>query len=433
MIEVSIEPRSLIVGCRSQLAIRFANTGQGPCSDIVFKLGLPSGITLMSGRNRAEIPVIRPGLVHVHELAVEPTRPGEFELTSTNFSYRDEFDEPVRRTDFRWGLSVRPAPAQPTAPPARPAPRLSIEHVGGQLALGRWDVLEILARNTTGVTLNDVLLAVSGPFRTEGKRCRVPVLLDGKTVRASFRVIADEGGRHVPVSVRTSYSYPDGSGSVRNQTQEDGLEVAVVEPERPDQPQEVPSGNVSRQTILYLTASPQDLGPLRSDLEMRKVKERLQLARRWDHYRIEYCPATRLLDLTQALVDYEPQIVHFSGHADEDGNLCLEDDNGYRRAATPEGLAGLFGQHKSTIQCVIVNACYSMRLAEAMARRIDYVVGMRCQIGDEAAILFSVGFYQGLFAAQAVPDAFERGRLHLQAEQATELEYQTPVLLRRAF
>jgi hypothetical protein len=155
------------------------------------------------------------------------------------------------------------------------------------------------------------------------------------------------------------------------------------------------------------------------------------LARFRDQYRIEPCVAARIVDVSQALVDFKPQVVHFSGHGDMDGNLCFEDDAGLISSATPEGLATLFGLQRRTVRCVIVNACHSMRLAEAMARQIDHVVGMRCQIGDEAAILFSVGFYQGLFAGEPVPDAFHRGCALLQTEQRTEREFQTPVLMPR--
>lgn len=428
MIEVSVEPRRLVAGRRTQLAVRFTNRGRRACSDIVFKLRLPSAIALIGGTNRTEIPVIPPGHVHTHEVTVEPARPGEFQLSSSNFSYRDEFDAPVRVTDFHARLSVEAAPsARPV--PARPVGRLGVEHPGGELALGEWDVLPILVRNETGVPLSDVTVAVSGPFKTDGKRARIAVLGDGATARFPFKVNAAEGGRHVPVSVHTTYSYADGLGSVRGGTQEDSLDV-VVKPGRTNTQPPPPNGDVGEQTILYLAASPLDLERLRSDLEMRKVKERLQLSRHRGRYRIEPCVAVRLVDISQALVDYEPQVVHFSGHGDEDGNLYVEDEQGNSSSLTPEGLAKLFGLHKATIQCVIVNACYSMRLARAMARHIDYVVGMRCQIGDEAAILFSVGFYLGLFAGQSVPDAFSRGCAHIQADRAAELEHQTPVLVR---
>jgi len=187
---------------------------------------------------------------------------------------------------------------------------------------------------------------------------------------------------------------------------------------------------------LYIAAGPQDPDlawlPLRSDLEMRKVKERLKLSRHPDGYRIEFCPAARWDDVSQALLDYDPQVVHFSGHGDSDGNLLLEKDGGGVALTTPEGLARLFGLHRSTIRCVIVNACYSEKLARALASAIDHVVGMRSQIGDEAAIGFSVGFYTGLFAGQPVPAAFERGLAHIQGSETTKLEYQKPLLLSRA-
>ncbi len=78
---------------------------------------------------------------------------------------------------------------------------------------------------------------------------------------------------------------------------------------------------------------------------------------------------------------------------------------------------------------MIVNACYSERLATAMSQHIDHVVGMRCQIGDEAAIEFSVGFYTGLFAGHPVPEAFKRGLAHIQRSEATRPECRTPILL----
>jgi hypothetical protein len=86
----------------------------------------------------------------------------------------------------------------------------------------------------------------------------------------------------------------------------------------------------------------------------------------------------------------------------------------------------MFGQHRDTIQCVIVNACHSARLAEAMARYIDHAVGMWSAIGDVAAIQFSVGFYQAMFARRSVPDAFERGCAMVESNSATGGEYQTP-------
>lgn len=433
MIEVSVAAGDVVAGRRSPLTIRFANNGPAPCSNIVFALGLPAGIVLMGGSGRVEIPMIPAGRTYLHEIAVEARRPGRYELTSMNFSYRDERDVRVRVTDFRAGLVVA-APPPPT-PGRHPTGRLGVGCESGELDLGAWDVLRIVVTNDTGVALDDVTVAVEGPFADKGGRSRVAALGEGAKARFRFHVNAAEGGRHVPVIVRTTYSYRDGTGTVRTLTQVDGVSV-VVRPALP--PQEAPlssraaplSSRVAPagQTILYLAASPRNLPPLRSDLEMRKVKERLQLSRYRDRYRIEPYLAVRFDDISQALVDYEPQVVHFSGHGARNGDLCVEDERGDSEAITPEGLAGLFGLHRSTIRCVVVNACYSVRLAEALAAQIDHVIGMRYRIGDEAAIQFSVGFYLALFAGWSVPDAFARGQKSIQARSRTEPDHLTPLI-----
>jgi len=423
MIEVSVQPTHIVVGKRIRLAIRFTNTSQGPCSDIVFRLELPSGISLLEGRSKVEIPLIPAGGTHVHEITVEPSKSGEFELTSGNFSYRDQYGVSAYRADFRRKLSVAPgSPARPASP--RPAPRLAVrlEDAFSKLPARAWGEIKVLVQNTSDVALGGVTMDVSGPLRTNGRRSRVPQLRPGATARFTFSVIAEESGQ-VPVSVRLTFTYPDGLGSIRQVTQEDSLRVVAGQDSAAG-----PGG-----TILYLTASPNDpdleLPPLRTDLEMKKVKERLQLSRTRDQYRIEFCPASEWDDLSQALADYDPQVVHFAGHGDSDGNLLLEDAVGGAAPTTPEGLASLFGLHRATITCVIVNACYSERLARAMSQHIDHVVGMRWEIGDEAAIEFSVGFYTGLFAGHPVPEAFKRGLAHIQRSEATGPEYQTPLLL----
>jgi hypothetical protein len=226
----------------------------------------------------------------------------------------------------------------------------------------------------------------------------------------------------VPVTLHTTYGYRDVGGEVRTRTQKDSVNVVVraVEPRL--------ESVTGEQTVLYLAASPRNMPPLRSDLEMRKVKEKLQRSKERDRYRIEPCLAARFDDISQALIDYEPQVVHFSGHGDRNGNLCVEDEYGDSDSVTPEGLAELFGQHRSTIRCVVVNACHSVRLAEALATRIDHVVGMRYQIGDEAAIQFSVGFYLALFAGWSAPDAFVRGRAHIRSRPAIEQQHLTPLI-----
>lgn len=424
MIRVSLEPGHLTAGHEARLTLLFTNAGPGTCTNIVFKVDLPPGFLLLGGRNRVDIKKLPPGREHAHELIVEAPRPGDFTVISTNFSYCDEFGVPVRVTDFRAWLSVQAAASAPGPPEP-----LGIEWAGGELALGEWDVLMIAVRNVTSTAVSDIVLTVSGQVRTDGSSVTVPALACGGSAEVPVPVFAADGGRHVPVTVRTTYGVPDQFGVVRRRAQDDHLLVAV----RTRSPAKaVAASGVSHvQTILYLTASPKDLDLLRSTEEMRKVGELLRLGKYRDRFRLESCPAARLADIGQALADYEPQIVHFSGHGSRDGDLFVEDEMGYSEPVVSDGLASLFGLYAPTMKCVIMNACHSMRSAEAMARQIDYVVGMRSEIGDEAAILFTVGFYQGLFAGRPVQEAFRQGCALLQAKRMARPEFKTPVLITR--
>lgn len=425
MIEVSVHPSRIVAGRETRLAIWFVNASEGPCTDLVFRLEVPSGFSLLDGRTRVEVPSLPEGATHVHEIVVAASRSGEFELASGRFSYRDQYGVRVDGDDLRWKVSVAGSAARPAAPTVASRLEVRLEDAVGKLPAGTWGELKVLARNPSAIPLDEVVMEVTGPLRTNGLRPRIARLRPGVTARFTFKVIADEGGR-VPVRARTTFTYHDGAGSIRQGAQEDWLEVEAADGGTPELAQQAA-------TILYLTASPNDPDlawlPLRSDLEMRKVSERLRLSRHRGEYRIEPCPAARWDDVSQALVDYDPRVVHFSCHGDSDGQLLLENDAGGVALTTPEGLARLFGLHRSTIRCVIVNACHSERLARAMARNIDHVVGMRSEIGDEAAIQFSVGFYTGFFAGQPVHAAFERGIASIQSSETTKREYRTPILL----
>ena len=104
---------------------------------------------------------------------------------------------------------------------------------------------------------------------------------------------------------------------------------------------------------------------------------------------------------------------------------------GYSVPVAPAGLAELFGLHARTIDCVIVNACHTLLLAQAITRHIDHVIAMRCEIGDAAAITFSIGFYQGLAAGAPIAQAFARGQAFLMSQAVGQPEHDTPALLGR--
>ncbi len=132
-------------------------------------------------------------------------------------------------------------------------------------------------------------------------------------------------------------------------------------------------------------------------------------------------------ELRRALLDCKPEVVHFAGHGTgvgqvgsgrdfnpagevDAGGLVFEDDAGNVQLIPGDALAGLFKLCDEFVKCVVLNACYSEAQANTIVEHIDFVVGMKEAIGDKAAVVFALGFYDGLFAERDFEQAFELGK-----------------------
>ncbi|MFB2836607.1 pentapeptide repeat-containing protein [Floridanema evergladense] len=181
--------------------------------------------------------------------------------------------------------------------------------------------------------------------------------------------------------------------------------------------------------ILILTANPQNIDKRRLDAEVREIQTGLERAKKRDQFEIISKWAVRPDDLRRALLDYEPQIVHFSGYGAATEGLALENDLGQLQMVSTAALAKLFEVFKDKVECVLLNACYSETQAEAIRQHIDYVIGMHQAIGNRAAIEFAVGFYDALGAGRSIEDAFKLGCIAIDLEGIPESL--TPVLKKK--
>jgi hypothetical protein len=172
--------------------------------------------------------------------------------------------------------------------------------------------------------------------------------------------------------------------------------------------------------ILFISASPRNAEGLRTDIELRAVDQAIRRALNRDRFAIATCLAARREDLQQALLDHDPHIVHFSGHAEVGSGLLLE--NEYQEAAPVGGaaLAGLFAEFGKTIKIVFLNACHSRDTAEGFHQLIDYTIAMRDVISDTAATVFAKAFYQTLAYGKPPDVAFRLGINELRIQQIGE-------------
>ncbi|MGF1933897.1 MAG: AAA-like domain-containing protein [Nostoc sp. ChiQUE02] len=182
------------------------------------------------------------------------------------------------------------------------------------------------------------------------------------------------------------------------------------------------NSNISQsRKILILTAIPDGL---RLDKEIREIEDAIRRAIRREQFEIKIRTAVRPQDIRRAIAEEYPHIVHFCGHGTSDGCLVLEDDGGNHKPVPPQGLAALFKLHAEYVNCVVLNACYSEKPAYAISQHINYAIGMNQPIGDKAAIVFAVGFYDGLgYANLNNQDNFQRaydeGLVAIQMEDLT--------------
>jgi hypothetical protein len=102
--------------------------------------------------------------------------------------------------------------------------------------------------------------------------------------------------------------------------------------------------------------------------------------------------SVRSADISQVLLDIQPQIVHFSGHGTLTGTLCFENQIGKTHSIQPDAFSALFGLFANQVRCVVLNAYYSESQSRAIAKHIEYVICMSQAICDKAAIAFAIGF-----------------------------------------
>ncbi|NEQ50677.1 MAG: CHAT domain-containing protein [Leptolyngbya sp. SIO3F4] len=177
-----------------------------------------------------------------------------------------------------------------------------------------------------------------------------------------------------------------------------------------------------KRKILMLTANPKDTDQLRLGAESREILAGLERSKYRDRFDLIIRFAQRPNDMRRALLDINPDIVHFSGHGGGSNGLVLENDAGKMQFVPTASLVRLFKFFSNTIECVVLNACYSEEQASAIHEHINCVVGMNRAVGDRSAIKFAIGFYDALGAGRSYEEAFEMGLISIEVDRLKGLD-----------
>lgn len=167
--------------------------------------------------------------------------------------------------------------------------------------------------------------------------------------------------------------------------------------------------------VVIFAPAPQDLEPLRLDNEIRDISMKLRASEYRDSVKIIPCLATQPQDILQALNEHEPQVVHLSGHGDEDA-IAFVDPAGNTKLVTKDAIVQVMQTVGSSIQLVVFNTCLSSEQALAVTQHVNAAIGMNAEIGDEAARVFSAQFYSAIGFGHSIQNAFEQAKTALMVE-----------------
>ena len=194
-----------------------------------------------------------------------------------------------------------------------------------------------------------------------------------------------------------------------------------------------------KHVILFLAANPHDTGRLALDREARAIHLELKRSRYRERFEFVTRWAAEPLDLLRELRELKPTVVHFSGHGappaatvapaqgrdvvvtdalpgSEPSGVVVNGANGRSQMVTPEAIAQTLEAVSAQVRLVVLNACYSAAIADALLAHVDCVVGMSGAIHDGAARSFAIGFYGGLGEHESIATAFKQGKAAIQLD-----------------
>jgi TPR repeat protein len=165
------------------------------------------------------------------------------------------------------------------------------------------------------------------------------------------------------------------------------------------------------------------------DEEVRRNRQAVRASGNQDALEFDVRLAARTSDLMQALNETRPRVVHFSGHGGDQGLVLVGADGHGTRCVDADALGKLFQLFRKDVRLVVLNACFSLPQAEAIAEVVGCAIGTPRAISDPAAITFGSTFYGAIASGESVKAAYDHACLALSLERFSA--EQRPQLLAR--
>lgn len=177
-----------------------------------------------------------------------------------------------------------------------------------------------------------------------------------------------------------------------------------------------------RIVVLFLAANPLNADQLRLDEEARAIAQTIRSAKHRDAVTLESCWAIRPPDVLLAINEYEPTIVHFSGHGTDDDEIVFQDEFGESKLVSKDAIVQLMAASSGKIRLVVFNTCFSESQAEAVVDSVDAAIGMTSSVSDDTARTFAAQLYSGIGFGLSLHRSFEQAKALVMMEGLDEHE-----------
>ena len=117
-------------------------------------------------------------------------------------------------------------------------------------------------------------------------------------------------------------------------------------------------------------------------------------------------------DFVRKITEWQPDIIHFSGHGTSDGLLLQKQDQ-----LTAKQLKDLLVNQEQTIQLLFLNACKSADLIPELKDipdKVQYIIGNEGEISEDIATDFALIFYKYYKVLKNIPQAFDKAQFDYQ-------------------
>jgi hypothetical protein len=159
--------------------------------------------------------------------------------------------------------------------------------------------------------------------------------------------------------------------------------------------------------ILLFTANPD--ADLMLGEEIRRIEQVLESAELSGVFNLTTVHETRPDDLSHRLDRRRPAIVQFSLHSTQT-HVVLAGPEGGRVEVKREGLATVFRDRRGQVRIVVLNACNTKALGQAIRDDVDCVICTNDAPTDVACLDFARKLYRSLGIGNSVQQAFRDAR-----------------------